>query len=128
MATTTIELNKLPIQKSYSLLQGDGISEPYHLKIKAEAATTYSNLSLTGCTLKLYVKKGSTTVVNGTSITPDNAASGQFTLAIAGATTASWVGDHVYEVECTFPTSHPTFTAGLIKTIVAGKITVRTDI
>ena len=124
----TIDFNKLPYQKSYMLKQGDGLEEPWHLKIKAEAATTYSDLTLVGCTLKLYVKKGSTTVINGTTITPDTDAEGKFRLRIAGATTTTWTGEYVYEVECTFPTGHTNFPDSCVKTILEGKIKVRSDI
>lgn len=128
MATTTIELNKLPVIKGYNILQGDGITEAYQLKIRSEAATTYSSLTLTGATVKLYVKKGSTTVVDGTSQTVDDASAGKFTMNIAGSTTSSWAGDYIYEVEVVWPTSHTNFSVGLTKTVLAGKITVRSDI
>jgi len=128
MATVTIDLEKLPYQKSFSRLQGDGLEWPVHLKIKAEAATTYSDLTLVGCTLKLYVKKGSTTVIDGTEITPDTANEGKFRLRVAGATTASWDGDYTYEVEITFPTSHTNFPDGYVGTFLQGNIHVRSDI
>ncbi len=128
MATVTREWNKLPHQQSYSIKQADGISEPWHLKIKAEAATAYTDLTLVGCTIKLYVKKGGTTVINGTTITADDAAEGKFTLTISGATTASWIGGYTYEIQCDFPVSHTNFPAGTVKTILEGSITVRADI
>lgn len=128
MATIKRDLNELPYQKSFNLKQGDGLSYPIHLQIKAEAATTYSDLTLVGCTLKLYVKKGSTTVVDGTTITADTASAGKFTVAVTGTTTASWLGDYQYEVQATFASGHANFSSGLIKTVIEGRIVVRVDI
>ena len=128
MATVTIDFNDLPIQRSFTLKQGDTLLDPIHLTIKAEAATTYSNLTLVGCTLKLYVKKGSTTAIDGTALTPDVASEGKFTLLIAAATTATWSGEYTYEVEITFPTSHTNFPSGAVKTVLNGNIRISTDI
>ena len=128
MATVTIDFNDLPIQRSFTLKQGDTLLEPLHFQIRAEAATTYSNLTFVGCTLRLNVKKGSTTVINRTALTPDVASEGKFTLLIAAATTATWSGEYTYEVEITFPTSHTNFPSGAVKTVLNGNIRISTDI
>lgn len=128
MATVTIDLNAMPYQKSFQIIQGDGLEWPVHFKIKTEAATTYSDLSLVGCSLKLYVSKGTTAVIAGTAVTLDTAASGKFTLRIAGATTVTWSGDYKYEIEATFPAAHANFSAGLVKTLLEGRIRVRGDL
>lgn len=128
MASVNIDFNKLPYQKSYSIKQGDGLSDPWALDIKAEAATAYSDLTLVGTTIKLYVKKGGTTVIAGNPIVADSAAEGKFTLAISGATTETWIGNYQYELQVTFPTGHTNFPAGTVKTILEGAITVRADI
>ena len=128
MATVTREWNKLPHQKSYSIKQADGISDAWALDIKAESATAYTDLTLVGTTIKLYVKKGGTTVINGTAIVADDAVEGKFTLAISGATTETWIGNYQYELQVTFPVNHTNFPAGTVKTILEGSITVRADI
>ena len=128
MATETIDFNKLPYQKNYIIKQGDGLEAAWHILIKTEDATTYSDLSLIGCTLKLYVKKGATIVINGTAIVPDTESAGKFRLRIVGATTASWTGESVYEVECTFPVGNAYFPQGCIKTIIEGRVKVRLDV
>ena len=128
MATNTLDFNKLPLQQSFTLLQANDLIEAYQLTIKAEAATTYSNLSLVGAHVKLYVKKGSTTVVDGTAQTVDTASEGKFTLRIAAATTATWTGEYLYEVDMVLPVGHTNFPNGCTKTILQGRIRVKTDI
>jgi hypothetical protein len=128
MATVTRKWNQLPHQQSYSIKQGDGLSDPWQMKIKAEAATAYTDLTLVGTTIKLYVKKGGTTVIAGTPVVADDVAEGKFTLAISGATTETWIGNYQYELQVTFPTGHTNFPAGTVKTILEGSITVRADI
>lgn len=128
MATVTVDFGKLPYVKNYLLKQGDSLSEPWHLKIKTEAATTYSDFNLTGCTLTLWVKKGSTTVISGTAITPDTASEGKFTNLIAAATTDSWSGEYIYEIQLVAPVGNSYFPSGITKTVIEGRIKVRTDI
>ncbi len=130
MATVTIEFNQLPYNKSYRLKQGDGLEEAWHAKIKSEAATSYSDLNLTGCTLKLYISKNGTAVTgfSGTSVTPDVAAEGKFRVRIPAASTTSWLGEYAYELEVTFPEDHANFPDGCTKTFLQGRITVSADL
>lgn len=128
MATATVAFNNLPYQKSYVIKQGDGLEDAFHFKIKSEAATTYSDLTLVGCTLNLYVSKAGTAVINGTAITPDTSSEGKFRLRVAGATTATWTDEYTYEVQCTFPVGHTNFPDGCIKTLLEGRIKIRLDL
>ena len=128
MATVTIELNKLPYQKSYVIKQGDGLEDAFHFKIKSEAATTYSDLTLVGSTLLLYVSKGGVAVISGTKIIPDTASQGKFRVRVAGATTATWTDEYTYAVQCTFPVRHTNFPDGCVKTLLEGRIKIRLDL
>ena len=128
MATNTVDFNKLPLQQSFTILQNNDLIYPQRLQIKSEAATTYSDFSLTGCQLKLYVKKGSTTVVDGTAQTVDTASEGKFTMRVAAATTASWTGEYLYELDLVVPVGNTHFPSGCTKTIMQGRVRVKTDI
>ena len=128
MATNTVDFNKLPYQQSFTILQNNDLIHPMRLQIKTEAATTFSDFSLVGCHLNLYVKKGSTTVVNGTAQTTDTASEGKFTMRIPAATTATWTGEYLYELDLVVPAGNAHFPSGCTKTILQGRVRVKTDI
>lgn len=128
MSTVTVDWNSMPSQKSFILKQADSLNYPVQLKIKTESATTYSNFNLTSCTLTLWVKKGGTAVISGTTITPDAAASGTFTVLITAAQTAAWTGEYSYEVQLVCPTGNTYFPSGATKTILEGVIKMRDDL
>lgn len=128
MATITIDFNKLPYMLSYNLVQGDDLIEPWQLQILTEDNTTYADFSLVGCSIKLYVKQDDTVIINGTAQTVDTASEGKFTFRIPAATTATWTGEYVYEVELNVPVGNTHFPTGCIKTICKGRIKILLDI
>lgn len=133
--THSVDVNALPHIENISLPLGDSYRKLWTLQRDTGTAAA---VSLTDVTWTLIVsdKRGGTALLSKTTTTDwtasgvhiDTAASGQFSVYLIGSdvTTIGVRSGAYYEVVATFPSGHADFPS-MVKTLIAGSLTVRED-
>jgi hypothetical protein len=133
--THSVDVNALPHIENISLPIGDAYRKLWTLQRDTGTAAAVSLTSVTW-TLIVSDKRGGTELLSKTTTSDwtasgvhiDTAASGQFSVYLIGSdvTTIGVRSGAYYEVVATFPSGHADFPS-MVKTLIAGSLTVRED-
>lgn len=134
--TIEVQVNALPHTQDISIPLGDSYRKLWTLQRDTGSAAAVSLTSVTW-TLIVSSQQGGTVLLTKTTDTDwtvsgihvDSAAAGQFSVYLLAADVTTYIGVRdgaYYEVVATFPAGHADF-PGMVKTLLAGAVTVRED-